>query len=169
MAESAAELSSAMLTAGAVPALVALLRSSSDTGPVFAANGLGVLCSQDADAREAVAAAGGIAAAVQLSLGCLAAGSPQSSQAIIRANFGATRLLLQNQAQPEEREQAARVLAERAPSAELRAAGEVRPEAATVSTASVRSWARVCAADECVVTSGLKLCAAVAQCDTAGG
>ncbi|KAL4421201.1 hypothetical protein ABPG77_010076 [Micractinium sp. CCAP 211/92] len=95
------------------------------------------------------------------SLRFLAADSSQRSQAIMQAGGADALQVLRRHPHPGVRGHAARALAQLTTAAELQAAAEVLAavEAAAGSSERVKSRPRVCAAEGCVATKGLKLCA----------
>ncbi|KAL4421203.1 hypothetical protein ABPG77_010078 [Micractinium sp. CCAP 211/92] len=167
------QLALACIEAGALPHLAELAQASDTESRRNAAGALFSLASHYP--AEVAAAPGVIPALVHVAgsnvdtgtlihvvqgIRGLAAGSPQRSQAIVDAGGGAALLLLQSHADSGTREYAAMVLTEVRATAELRAAADVRaPADVAAGSPSRKPGRRVCAAEGCVATSGLKLCA----------
>ncbi|KAL4421199.1 hypothetical protein ABPG77_010074 [Micractinium sp. CCAP 211/92] len=143
--------------AGGVPAAVQLLLASKC--PAEVAAGSGIVPALVRVAGSSVDA--GTLKYAALSFIYLAIGSPQGSQAIIEAGGADALLLLQKHTDSGVRGHAATAWAQLYVAAELQGAEEVLAavEAAVGSAERVRSQPCVCAAEGCVATKGLKLCA----------
>ncbi len=174
VAHGSRQLALACIKAGALPRLaeltrapdedlhrksMAALRSLASKCPAEVAAGSGIVPALVRVAGSSVDA--GTLKYAALSFRYLAIGSPQGTQAITEA--GGADALLQRQKHTDSgvREHAATAWAQLYVAAELQGAEEVLAavEAAVGSAERVRSQPRVCAAEGCVATKGLKLCA----------
>lgn len=160
------ELALACIEAGALPRLAQLAGAADEVfNPGSALFSLAKQCPAETAAEPSTIPAlvhimessRGAPALIQAAQGlyCLAAGSPQRSQAITEAGGSTALVRLQYHANPEVRAHAGRALAELQAAAELHAAARADPAGA----ARMSSSRRVCAAEGCVATRGLKRCA----------
>ncbi|KAL4421200.1 hypothetical protein ABPG77_010075 [Micractinium sp. CCAP 211/92] len=174
MALGSRQLALACIEAGALPRLAERARAvdeASHSRSVAALRSLALTCSEETAACQSVIpalvhVAGSNADASTLidaaqGLRCLDGASPQRNQAIMQASGADALQLLQKHTDPGVREHAARALAQLRMTAQLQAAALtcMAAAAAACSAECVTSQHRVCAAEGCVATKGLKLCA----------